>query len=128
LKFGTLGGAIWATISQLATTPAIEHVAIYRESRAPAERVSAVLAKIQEYSLSIQLLAHGYVPGMSGALDRMLRMDIERVDEMLGAIPPWDGKEDWSFYELEALFRLSAEPGCGSLEASAANDSFVIGE
>ncbi len=118
VKFGPQGGAVWAAIAELATTPFPAHSTVYRATRAPLERMAAVLGEMQRHTGLLHGAPNGYEPGTDAILDLMVRLDVERLDIAFEAAKPWAGREEEMAYELEALFRLCGEQGIAALEGA----------
>ena len=91
-------------VAKLATSAAMERNELRARCPAGSDRVDDVLKQVAKRTTLVGALS-GDAPGVDRMLDRLIRMDIERIDEILLAMPPWEGKDAEYTDELEALVR-----------------------
>jgi len=112
VKFGEMGGRIWSTVAELATSAAPQEWFAQKPALAiPVAKFLKSLWDIREHHTDS--LEMDYAPGVS-KVDYLIRLDVEQFDETLATAPPWSGRDpDW-FYELCALLRLAGNPSIQS--------------
>ncbi len=102
------GEAAWSTVCELATS---DLAASYIEITGTdcLMLVGEILRAIAKLSPRLVECVGNYAPTSNGENDedRMVRIDLYRLDESLGEEPDWDGCEPYYRRDIDALLRLT---------------------
>lgn len=103
------GALVWAAIAELATTAPSDRVMRSAEYHALLPAITSRLMELRDFAREFDDARDTtpVVPGADPLVDAMLRMDIERIDEILVEAPPWGAHEpEWSL-EIGVLLALA---------------------
>jgi hypothetical protein len=108
-KFGTYGGVVWPAIARAATLAPVERLQSTPELGASGAFVDMALTHLKKALCEgFVLETMSYSPGLTPVLDRMVRLDIERLDDALASIAPTQRNPTCSL-ELSALLALACD-------------------
>lgn len=108
VRFGDLGGEVWALVARLATVSKPEVDVLTVKDMRLLERLVSVLDGL--VALESDWTDSCRLPDVADEFFlRCLRINIEQFDEVLMKAAPWDVKNDDVSYEMQALLQLAGD-------------------